>query len=127
MFRHVLIPGLLLEALALVGQAGVQLQAPPPPQAPPVPAACVCGDSCKCKAGTCPGKCPVATAAPAGYPPAPAGFRWETYPSGVWGLVQDGVRVPAAPIHPNQPFGSIAPRPTGVWVNTPPQVCVGPV
>jgi hypothetical protein len=36
-------------------------------------------------------------APPAGYPPAPAGFRWATYPDGRWGLVQAGLAVPADP------------------------------
>lgn len=36
-------------------------------------------------------------ATPRGYPPAPAGYRWAQYPGGIWGLVQDGCAVPAAP------------------------------
>ena len=38
----------------------------------------------------------AAAATPPGYPPAPKGFRWEQYPGGIWGLVQDGVAVPKA-------------------------------
>jgi hypothetical protein len=39
---------------------------------------------------------PPAVSSPAGYPPPPPGFRWETYPDGRWGLVQAGLAVPAA-------------------------------
>lgn len=80
------------------------LPLPVPPQAPPIAAEpqkapCVCGDACRCKPGECPAKCPVAP--PKGYPPAPAGFHWQRYPSGVWGLVQDGLAAPkAAPVRP---------------------------
>ena len=161
-------------------------QAPTPPQAPyvvrdntpavaPAPrakAACVCGDSCKCAAGACPGKCPVVAKAarkpcakgnefciceepfplnpnpgpctcancfahcfpipagavagkhhhppkyptPPGYPAAPAGFHWAKYPSGQWGLVQDGltpgVAAPAREVsRPASPFAAPATTP----------------
>ncbi len=46
----------------------------PAPKAPKVGAICVCGDSCKCPAGTCP-SCPAATGITAGViaaKPAPA-------------------------------------------------------
>lgn len=74
---------------------------------------CYCGDSCKCKPGECPAKCPVAPSwfaapfahprhpTPPGYPAAPKGYHWAIYPGNVWGLVQDGLAPPkgyAAPV-----------------------------
>ena len=47
------------------GWAVVFLNPPPPPHpspdlvARPVETGCICGEDCKCKAGTCPNKCPV--------------------------------------------------------------------
>jgi hypothetical protein len=43
------------------GWAVVLLSDPPPPhpEAAQVAAPCICGDDCKCAAGTCPNKCPV--------------------------------------------------------------------
>lgn len=39
-----------------------------------------------------PAAAPRAAAQPRGFPPAQPGFRWEVYPDGRWGLVQDGVK-----------------------------------
>jgi hypothetical protein len=53
---------------------------------------CVCGDSCKCAAGKCPGGCPVFT--PPGYRPPPDGFAYVANQRGAdgrvypWGLVE---------------------------------------
>ena len=52
---------LALVALAAAAFAGDPPVYPVPPAYRPTepPAACVCGDSCKCKPGSCPGSCPV--------------------------------------------------------------------
>lgn len=54
---------LSLLLFAADAQAGPRVrQVPLPPQAPPVrAAACICGASCVCKPGACPGGCPVAS------------------------------------------------------------------
>ena len=97
------------------GWAVVFLDAPPPPHAakPQVfAAACICGDSCKCKPGECPNKCPVAfgqcpggvcpvpaqpleqpAAQPVGAPPSENHY-WGKFPDGRYGwLLRDPAEV----------------------------------
>ena len=59
------------------------VKAPAPPQAPPVKA-CVCGDSCKCKAGECPAKCPVAAEKPKPKRVRMAGYWWDDLGDGTF-------------------------------------------
>jgi hypothetical protein len=73
----------------------------------------------------------AAAGPPPGYPPAKPGFHWELYPpytdipgAGRWGLVQDGVRLPALPAG-GCADGSCKLRPPGTAPATLPQVVTG--
>lgn len=54
---------------------GAPPQAPKPAQAPPIKAGCICGDGCKCAAGECPSRCPVA-GVPPGTPESVVTYRY---------------------------------------------------
>jgi len=53
----------------------------------------------------------AAADAPTGYGKAPDGFRWEKYPTGQWGLVQNGLGVPKS-VPPAAAPGVAPPAPT---------------
>lgn len=121
---------LILSAVSPAGDFKIESNLPPGYQVTnkvPVeqrPACSYCAD-CKCAPNACPGKCPVA-AAPAGYPPAPAGFRWAKYPSGQWGLIEshlsDSVLAGASPAAPQPQRFTLQRACTGSgcsWVRVP--------